>query len=52
MDTERKGYPSDLTDEQWQVVRRLLPRANQRTWAKLHDALREPLLTPEARFGY
>ena len=30
MDTERKGYPSDLTDEQWEVVRRLLPKPSKR----------------------
>ena len=30
MESERKGYPSDLTDEQWDVVRRLLPKPHQR----------------------
>jgi putative transposase len=30
MDAERKGYPSDLTDEQGEVVRRLLPKPQRR----------------------
>ena len=30
MSNERKGYPSDLTDEQWAVVQRLLPKPKRR----------------------
>jgi putative transposase len=30
MEAERKGYPSDLTDEQWDLVCRLLPAPAQR----------------------
>ena len=26
----RTNYPSDLTDEQWQIIRRLLPRRSKR----------------------
>lgn len=28
--TEQANYPTDLTDEQWQILRRLLPRASRR----------------------
>jgi putative transposase len=29
MDTERKAYPSDLTDEQWQQIQAVLPKAKE-----------------------
>jgi putative transposase len=28
--TERENYPTDLTDEQWQILRKLLPQASHR----------------------